>query len=369
MALMFPRSARNFVKQGFFPSDDPTIARILSALTPEPGGLRIFDPCAGQGDAIAQVANRLGREQTHVFAVEYDPERAQYARTQVDACLQGDVMDTEISPMSFGLIWLNPPYGDLHKDAEGNLGYAGKGRGRLEKLFYHRAVPLLQRGGVMVYIIPNSTLDEELVGWLTSHFADLRVYQALEQQYHQVVILGRRVRSRELNRSVARATHDLLLKVGQDISAAGVLPDAWPFEPYLVPTNESDPAKFYLNSLEPKQLAVEIDRLQGLWPMFDMHLGVSQQVMRRPVRALSQWHLALALAAGAVSGIVQSKEGRVLIVKGDTHKEKTERTEFTEREDGTVAETRILTDKFVPVIRAWDMTPGSETLGQILTIR
>jgi hypothetical protein len=46
----------------------------------------------------------------------------------------------------------------------------------------------------------------------------------------------------------------------------------------------------------------------------------------------------------------------VLVVKGDTHKEKTLQTEYTERDDGSVAETRILTDKFVPVIRAWDMT-------------
>jgi len=44
-------------------------------------------------------------------------------------------------------------------------------------------------------------------------------------------------------------------------------------------------------------------------------------------------------------------------------------TEYTERDDGSVAETRILTDKFVPVIRAWDMTPGSATRGEVLTIR
>jgi hypothetical protein len=43
--------------------------------------------------------------------------------------------------------------------------------------------------------------------------------------------------------------------------------------------------------------------------------------------------------------------------------------EYTEREDGSISETRILTDKFVPVIRAWDMTPGSSTRGEVLTIR
>ena len=44
-------------------------------------------------------------------------------------------------------------------------------------------------------------------------------------------------------------------------------------------------------------------------------------------------------------------------------------TEYTERDDGSVAETRILTDKFVPVIRAWDFTLGSPTWGEVLTIR
>jgi hypothetical protein len=77
----------------------------------------------------------------------------------------------------------------------------------------------------------------------------------------------------------------------------------------------------------------------------------------------------LGAAAGAISGVVKSKTGRVLVVKGDTHKEKTLQTEYTERDDGSVAETRILTDKFVPVIRAWDMTPGSPTCGEVLTIR
>ncbi|EGH26598.1 hypothetical protein PSYMO_36133, partial [Pseudomonas amygdali pv. mori str. 301020] len=43
-------------------------------------------------------------------------------------------------------------------------------------------------------------------------------------------------------------------------------------------------------------------------------------------------------------------------------------TEFTEDEDGNVFETRILTDRFVPRIRAWDLTPGSSHLGCALTI-
>ena len=153
MALMFPRLARNFVKNGYFPTDEPTLERALAALVPAEssnGPLCIIDPCAGEGVAIAEAAHALGREQVQAFAVEYEAERARHARQLVDRCIHGDLMDTLISRQSFGLLWLNPPYGDLSKDTNGNVGYQGQGRARLEKLFYQKALPLLQYGGVLI---------------------------------------------------------------------------------------------------------------------------------------------------------------------------------------------------------------------------
>ena len=90
---------------------------------------------------------------------------------------------------------------------------------------------------------------------------------------------------------------------------------------------------------------------------------------RRPLRALSNWHLALALAAGQVSGVVRSSAGRSLLIKGDTHKEKTVKVEMEDLGKGRFAEVRISTDTFVPAIRAIDVTSNSATLGKILTIR
>ncbi|MBM9961136.1 class I SAM-dependent methyltransferase, partial [Pseudomonas aeruginosa] len=98
-----------------------------------------------------------------------------HARGLVDHCLHADLMDTMISKQSFGLLWLNPPYGDLSKDVNGNIGYQGQGRARLEKLFYQRSLSLLQYGGVLVFIVPGYVLDAELVGWLTRHYTDLRI--------------------------------------------------------------------------------------------------------------------------------------------------------------------------------------------------
>ncbi|CCG37587.1 adenine-specific DNA methylase [Xanthomonas citri pv. mangiferaeindicae LMG 941] len=366
---MFPRLARNFIKNGYFPTDEPTLERALSALAPANGPMSIIDPCAGEGVAIAEAAHALGREQVRAFAVEYDAGRARHARNLVDHCIHGDLMDTLISRQTFCLLWLNPPYGDLSKDVNDNIGYQGQGRARLEKLFYQRSLPLLQYGGVLVFIVPSYVLDAELVGWLTRHFAELRIYQAVDKQFRQVVIFGRRIRQRDQASDAIKATRGLLLQIGQGETQAEELPTEWLFLPYTVPAAPAEPEHFYRVTMEPEQFADEVGRLYGLWPSLDTHLGTAQKALRPPARALSHWHLALALAAGAISGVVRSRNGRVLVVKGDTHKEKTLQTEYTERDDGSVAETRILTDKFVPVIRAWDMTPGSSTRGEVLTIR
>jgi len=117
MALMFDRLARNFAKAGYFPTDAVTLERALQALAPaESGCMRLLDPCAGEGIALAEAAHHLGREACECFAVEYDAQRAEHARTLTDRCLRSDVMDCMISRQSFGLLWLNPPYGDLSKD-------------------------------------------------------------------------------------------------------------------------------------------------------------------------------------------------------------------------------------------------------------
>ena len=368
MALMFTRLARNFAKAGYFPTDEPTLERCLTALEPPASGpICILDPCAGEGAAIAELAHDLGRERVRAYAVEYDLDRATSVRALVDHCLHADLMDTFISRQSFGLLFLNPPYGDLVRDQCGAYEFAG--RARLEKLFYQRCLPLLQYDGILIYIIPSYTLDAELVGWLTRHFVEVRAYRAVETKFKQVVIFGRRARGRDQVGETARAARTQLLAAGKGDIELEELPREWPYLPYVIPGALSEPQDFYRNSLEPDQFAAEVTRLKGLWLSFDTLFGAARESVRPPARALSKWHLALALAAGAISGIVQAKSGRIFIVKGDTHKEKAKTTEYTELEDGKVAESRVETDRFVPVIRAWDMTPDSSTLGQVLTIR
>ena len=366
MALMFSRLAHNFAKNGYYPTDAETLTRVLQAIQPSSGRMRILDPCAGEGAAIADAAHHLGRDSVDAYGIEYDTERAQSMMGLVDTGLQGDLMDMVVSPRSMGLLWLNPPYGDLVADHQG---YQGTGRKRLEKLFYQRSINSLQYGGVMVLIIPVYSLDKELTGWLSNHFTNLRVFRAAVDDFQQVVIIGNRVRRHEVEGTdSARHYRKWLLNVGMKDSTPDVIPSEWLLDPYVVPTAKGEMGHFYRVSIEPEQLAQEVGQLGGLWNDLGTVFSDESVRSRPPVRRLSQWHLALSLAAGAITGVVQSSNGRCLVVKGDTHKDKVAKTEFTENEDGSVTETRVMTDRFVPRILGWEMTPGSDQLGQLLTI-
>lgn len=59
MALIFPRLARNFAKNGYYPTDEPTLERALNALAPAAGQVAIIDPCAGKALPSPKLRMRL----------------------------------------------------------------------------------------------------------------------------------------------------------------------------------------------------------------------------------------------------------------------------------------------------------------------
>lgn len=370
MALMFPRLARNFVRNGYFPTDEATLERILAALAPDnaPGTLRILDPCAGEGVAITEIACHLGDERVQACTVEYDAERAAHCATLSDIALHSDLMETVISQQAFSLLFLNPPYGDLVRDDMPESAREKTGRLRLEKLFYRRVVENLMYTGILVLIIPFYTLDREFSGWLANSFTEVQVFSAATDQFQQVVILGRRIRQRQQNMDDVRQCCQHLLSVGKGDETAPALPESWEV-PYTVPVARQELKHFYRITMDSAQLDTEINRVQGLWPAFSSHLSIQPQTPRPPARRLSRWHLALVLAAGAITGVITSPAGRTLVVRGDTYKVKDRKIHHTEDDDGNITETTTLTDRFIPAISAWDMTPGSATFGELIAIR
>lgn len=372
-ALVFPRLARNFIKNGYYPTDDATIARTLSALLPtDDGQMRILDPCAGEGVALAECKHHLGKEQVQAFGIEYDAERAWHAKTVLDHCIHGDFNGCAVSYGSFGLLWLNPPYGDMLKDHEGNgaNGLFKDSRPRLEKHFYQRTHGLLQVGGVLVLIVPSTSLDKQLSGWIATHFRNVQVFRAATDQFKQVVLFGIKQKS---TGHVDTTLRQRLLGVGVGDVVPDELPEEWTDTPYVVPAMQEQRRqfKFVSANLDGAQLQQELANHQHtLQQQFTgLFRQAAAQSNRRPLRQMTEWHTALALAAGQVGGVVRSDDGRVYLIKGSTHKEKRTETRFHENLDGSRTEERIDTDVFVPVIRALDFTPASRTYGDVLIIR
>lgn len=371
MALMFQRIARNFAKDGYFPTDSDTTQRILSALTPcSQGKMSILDPCAGEGVVLAECKHHLGKDNTEAFAVEYHLERAYQAKKLVDRCIHGDFQETIITPRSFGLLWLNPPYGDLVTDKAQTGGIdRSKGKKRLEKLFYQQSVKLLQYGGILVLIVPHYVLDKEFRRWLANGFDRLQVFLAPEQQFKQAVLIGIRKR----NDAVSQAYHSALSALEQFTQSDEnpVLPESWDEDPYCVPASQLGEIRFNCTRMEPAQLAEEIAKYPCLWGQWGLQMGHQSDLRRRrPLMALSDWHLALALAAGQVSGVVHSNDGtRTYVVKGDTFKHKKESVQLEEMGENETREVRTSLDVFVPVIKALDFSSDSPTFGQVLTIK
>jgi SAM-dependent methyltransferase len=361
MALLFTRLARNHIKNGYFPTDEETLGRILQALEPAGADVRVLDPCCGEGTALAEIRQHLRKEGSaaEAFGVELDAECAWHAKTLLDRVIHADLHDVVISPRSMGLLFLNPPYG--YGVANGD-----QPAERLELMFLRRTAPLLSYGGVLVFIVPHYVLNDEIATYLGRNFRDLRFFMAPESRFAQCVVFGIRDRARHPPQQVLAE-----LELGRRGELKDrVLPAVWDAPAYRVPpAAQGEDLRFYALRLDPAQLAEEVRRFRSstLWPGFDACFGKAAAEHLRPLRDMSRWHLALALAAGQVTGLVRSPAGRVLLIKGGTFKQKERSTTYETDAEGRVSETVVLTDRFVPVINAIEFTPGR--LGQLVTIR
>ncbi|MBX3670921.1 MAG: class I SAM-dependent methyltransferase [Rhodocyclaceae bacterium] len=362
--LIFPRLARNFVKRGYFPTDDRTLQSVLTALDSDAAALRIIDPCCGEGAALASVKQHLaaGGAQVTAWGIEVDSERAWHAKTVLDCAAHSDVADVFVTQRSQGLLWLNPPYGYAVADQAGTSGASASDR--LEKQFFRRAVAWLQFGGVMVLIVPYTTLDKEFATLIARHFERVQVFLAPEQQFRQAVVLGVKRRADTPQADVQAAV---------EAAATGkveLLPDFWTGEPYVVPGAKDEEPKLRVLSIDPVQLEAELQRCQPhtLWPQFARRFSGGLRTPRPPLRRLGEWHLALALASGQVNGLVAGSDGSTLLVKGDTFKDRDRKVNYETRDDGTVIEVVTLTDRFVAAINAIDFTPGPR-YGDLVVIR
>jgi len=146
----------HYLNYGYTPTCQAALERLagLFYLAEDKQGIvRLFDPCAGEGQALAYLAESLTTNGASVetYGVEIEAGRANAAGERLDHVLQGDFRRTAVSHRSVSLALLNPPYS--------NIG----GEQSLEKTIIRRTLPYLVDGGVIALVVP-----ERLLAWVES---------------------------------------------------------------------------------------------------------------------------------------------------------------------------------------------------------
>ena len=366
MAILFDRLAHSHIKNGYYPTDEATLERLASYFHPIKGNTSIMDPCSGEGFAISELKHVLESKSTfsvQSYGIEYDKDRAYSSKSLMDTCIHGDIQDCVVKHNQFGLMFLNPPYGDLVSSGANNFNRQHGGRQRLEKLFFDQTASSLVFGGILVLIIPDYCLDDAFVKMISRRFTNIRAFRARDDTYKQVVILGERVKVHE-NQQL-KQSEELL----NDYRENGFPEMTFFSEPFYEVPGVIAQNPIFCTKVDKEQLDNELKTNSGMWSNFQSQFMQNDAKARRPLFKMSDWHLALSLAAGLVTGVVVSNDGkRRVLVKGSTVKTKVSTETISVDDDGNTTETVTQIDKFVPTIRAIELTEN-HSKGEIFTIQ
>ena len=361
MAVMHPRVAHNYLKDGYYPTDDATLIDVAKRLRLKSGTHRLLDPCCGEGKALTLLANAIHKAehcQLHTYGVELDANRAKLASQTLDNVLRSNTFDTVIGAGSQSVLFLNPPYGDTVTD---HIEASSRAMARLEVQFTQRCLPTLKTDGILVLVIPYPSLTSPFSRYLAQRLHHVQVFPASTDRFKQVVIIGKKADRRGPQYQEERDyISQQLVAIGQGQPCPVMTPTQIEISPV-----QTSAFRFEMVRPDKNQLEQAFGAHQGLWPTLTLQFNpLQRQSVPRPLKRLSPWHLSLSLAAGQIAGKVISNDGRrTLLVKGGTQKVQRTMTSIDEHQTIT---TKI--DQFQPLIRAIELTPG-EDFGRIVIIQ
>ena len=344
-------------RAGFFPTPPTVLSGIRRFIENESGQLgRMLDPCAGNGIPLGFLAKEWKLD---AFAIELDRQRAQQCTTQVTKTLRSDAHCCEVSRDAFSALFLNPPYD-----------HAGQGE-RTELLWLKRWTPMLQPGGLLIYIIPEHQYTEQVLYYLSAYFRDVTLYRFPQDDYQafkQTVFIGKRVRTANPSESVRRQLWKMLRE-----QSVPTLPDEAIPTPYTIPPPSiRGEIVFRTSWLDPLDMYREAHE-QGLWQ--DAHvrdlLTFPIQHTVKPLLPLRKGHLTRLISAGLYNNMTIEQNGQRWLIKGRARKitrELPPLVEVIDTKDGPEERCQFRTiESYVPELRAVDLTPGP-TYGRYIVI-
>ncbi|HHL34793.1 MAG TPA: hypothetical protein ENJ30_10550 [Desulfobulbaceae bacterium] len=330
-------------KAGFYPTPD-TVCELLKSKISFEEGARLLDPCCGTGKTLSRLAD--GARNLTTYGIELDHQRAHAARSRLTRVLWGDALtEMQVSPNTFGLLYLNPPYDDGVSD--------GAKSQRLEVQFLRRYLGILQQGGYLVLVIPYYILKHcakplaryfkvQVLGFPEDEF----------QTFRQCIVFGRN--KLLVPKEEAEQTQAHLEKL------AGMEPEVFMDEvetlEHIAPVSITVPAPakplttFRARNIDPLE-ALPLVRKAGILKNVLAELTPRKNNEIRPLTPLENGHLALMLAGGYMNGAIE-KDGRQLVIKGVVHKsEKVINVRENDSGEGSIT-TR---DQYIPTVKVIDM--------------
>ncbi|MCL6446081.1 MAG: hypothetical protein K6T83_22000 [Alicyclobacillus sp.] len=329
-------------KMGYYPTPLNMVEKIRNRLVSS-GPARWFDPCCGEGEALAAAAP----SDAVTYGIELDGQRAQKAKEILHYVVHCGYERARVEAASMQVMWLNPPY-----DSQSGLG--GE-LFRKELIFLRDLSKYLAPNGVLVFIIPRYTLGSEMVNALVYRYTDLAVYRFDEDEYQvfkQVVVFGRRrernLRSAKEMSEADRQAKNELLAYGKDENLPMPYLDSPDDRRWTVPIADTDTQILFRGYiLDDAELRLDLAQSEAFKVAANMLMPVNTgATLRRPLLPFRRTHMATLIAAGALNGAVGVGENRHMVV-GMTRK--VVNREVVRTDDGS--ETIIDTESYVTAVR------------------
>lgn len=291
-------------KGGFYPTPPEEMAHILKALQVHAGHkVTLIDPCAGEGRALAQMADWLTVNQGAVvstYGIELEKGRSKQAEYVLDHVLSCGYEEASMSYEAFSAMYLNPPFAEVQGT-------------RLEQIFLEDLSDnYLPAGGLLIFNIPQYVL-RHVASTLASRFVDIRTFRFTDEnknydRYKQVIVFARR-RRKGLRSNQERLYKEKIERELYNLSFLGK-DGLTPLDQleklsltYLLETAPKSVNLFQSLKVEPNDIVIsqeQSDHYQkAIQKMASLEITSATRNIR-PALPLKYTHIATAISAGAL---------------------------------------------------------------------
>jgi hypothetical protein len=319
-------------KGGFYPTPPEEMKHILQflELTDEAKetGITLMDPCAGEGDALKQMAEHFQR-QTSVatYGIELEQGRALKAASNLDHVLACGYEETRISHEAFSIMYLNPPFA------------AAQGK-RVESIFLDDlSKDYISAGNLLILNIPQHVL-KDVAKTLANRFVNIRVYRFTDEngnydRFKQVIVFAVRrekgLRSEKERAYRERIENDLIRYSYTGTQLIDTLNDVGLSVKYQIKPALKQVQVFKSMRIDPGQIVSSSQSCghfqKAMGKMSSLEITSSIRNIR-PALPLKTTHIAAAISAGALP---ESMGSHLLV--GVTKRIQEKRTVYNSKSD------------------------------------